>query len=89
LSFFDRFKTFFSLICFKSYFFLHFLTSYHKEKQSLGKKPQQGEKMINNQSRLVRRNRQYEPENTWNRDFTYANKQKMKGSNEPWWYDEK
>ncbi len=45
--------------------------------------------MINNQSRLVRRNRQYEPENTWNRDFTYANKQKIKGSNEPWWYDEK
>lgn len=60
-----------------------------KRKQSLGKKPQQGEKMINNQSRLVRRNRQYEPENTWNRDFTYANKQKIKGSNEPWWYDEK
>jgi hypothetical protein len=45
--------------------------------------------MINNQSRLVRRNRPNEPENTWNRDFTYANKQKIKGSNEPWWYDEK
>ncbi|HOG69046.1 MAG TPA: hypothetical protein PK366_06695 [Fibrobacteraceae bacterium] len=45
--------------------------------------------MINNQIRHERKNRQYEPEYTWDRFFTNAKTQKIKGSNEPWWYDEK
>jgi len=60
-----------------------------KRKQSLGKKPQQGEKMINNQSRQWRQTGQYEPENTWDRLFSYSNTKKVRGRTEPWWYDEK
>lgn len=45
--------------------------------------------MIKNKTRHWRKIRSYEPENTWDRHFSYSTTQNTKGNNEPWWYDEK